>query len=414
MSKSVLLENHISGVVAPAGRISRNNNLYLPSELMRGDGKRIPFFSDHEDFEMQEGIPTGAFTQALPRGYVTLHWNAEEQRLEFDGECTDPGLVRSIKAGERPFVSLAAQPKSYDIYHGHTVPLGLDFFSLSAVQHPGIPETTLNMERIAAEAWIKNNRKTPAPLCLVEGMLTSPPDQIARRQKILFGQPQIPDGIMSSYSSQNADLRKQQTLNKLSAHEEEDQQKTGGIIMPAVSEPMSDDAKKMLSNMKKQYEDPKKAKSVFYSTLAKIGKKDTDSLSKEECAEFMEMFARENTTANISTSTAGTASGVDTWQGPMPDDRAIAQQMIQGASSTGYKSSPALGPADQTERQPSTLGMIEPSTLGMVDQKPGVPTALQKDDGEVLGVKYGIADGSKKPHVEYFVVKKSLEPDAEN
>jgi hypothetical protein len=404
-------ENHIWGVVAPAGRISRNNNLYLPSELIHGNGKTVPLFADHEDFEFQEGKPTGKMTQIKPRGYVTLHWNPQLQRLEFDGEVTDPDLINSIKEGERPYVSLAAQPHSYDIYHGHTVPLGLDFFSLSAVKDPGIPETSLNME-----SWKE------AHIALIEGRFGNPgitdpetPSDIAQRQQTLFKQSEDKGKVLLPPPALPATGKRDFDISQIGAtpatadpsvpandgfHSDgfgapndsttaDVNQHSTGIL---VGEPMSSDAKKMLGQMQQQYQDPEKAKSVFYSTLNKIGKTDKDSLTKEEC----DMFPPDkenNTTPSVSTSTAGAAKGVDIWQGVMPDDRATAQQMIQGTGTNlGYSSSPSLG---------------------LVDQKPEVPIVGQHDDSETIGVRYGFADGSNRPRVEYyFLAKKELANDA--
>src|SRR5229473_8192525 len=98
------------GVLAPP-RVSRNNNLYLPEELARADGLVVPLFLDHEDFEIgQNGRPTGKVLRKEARGRLRLIWNREMQRLEYAGEVWDEELQDLIASGERPHVSLAAEP----------------------------------------------------------------------------------------------------------------------------------------------------------------------------------------------------------------------------------------------------------------------------------------------------------------
>lgn len=133
---------HIWGVLAPGGRISRNNNGYLPEELARANGKTVNFFFDHEDFELgPDGKATGRILNVPNRGQVRLMWNEDMQRLEYDGY-----VVGDLE--DRNFVSLAAEPQAFEPFHGHNYALGLNFFSVSAVRNPGIPETTLNIERV--------------------------------------------------------------------------------------------------------------------------------------------------------------------------------------------------------------------------------------------------------------------------
>jgi hypothetical protein len=139
------MSRRIFGVVSPGGRLSLNGNLYLPDALKGGDGHTIPLFCEHEDFEFVRGRATGNLVRVPRRGWATLHWNSDLQRLEFEGRVTDPALIEDIESGRRPFVSLAAQPTSMENFHGYAVPLGLSFFSLSVVARPGIPETSLSI-----------------------------------------------------------------------------------------------------------------------------------------------------------------------------------------------------------------------------------------------------------------------------
>ncbi|MHB1910214.1 MAG: DUF6582 domain-containing protein [Nitrososphaerales archaeon] len=137
----------IHGILAPP-RVSRNNTLYLPEELKRSDGQTVPFYYRHEDVEIgPDGRPTGNFLKLPPRGQIELHWNPVDQRLEYDGIVEDPWLERQIKSGKIQHVSLAGKPSREDVYRGHYVPIGFQMYSASAVETPGIPETT-----IAAEA----------------------------------------------------------------------------------------------------------------------------------------------------------------------------------------------------------------------------------------------------------------------
>lgn len=159
MSSEPLKGRHVHGLLAPP-RVSRNDNLYLPESLKLGDGMHVPWYIGHEDFEIDSrtGRPTGKMLELPPRGQVDLIWNPEMLRLEYDGYVWDDKAIDMIESGETPYVSLAANPKWYDSFHGHKVPMGLQFFSVSQVEHPGIPETTLTMEQILERfdraAWI--------------------------------------------------------------------------------------------------------------------------------------------------------------------------------------------------------------------------------------------------------------------
>ena len=177
---------HIYGILAPP-RVSRNRNLYLPEQLAMGDGKVIDFFDQHEDFEMgPDGRPTGRILGpqdgVVPRGQIKLNWNEEFQRLEYDGVVWDKNLIDLIKAGKRPYVSLAAEPQRVGLYQGYKVPMGLNFFSAASVDNPGIPETTLNMERMTLEKFVELpvSERLQTRYVLCEGNLEAELDADAR------------------------------------------------------------------------------------------------------------------------------------------------------------------------------------------------------------------------------------------
>lgn len=135
----------ISGILAYPG-ISRNGNLYTAKELEHGDGVKVPFYDEHEDFEEDaDGHPTGRILNLQPSGALNLHWNDDLQQLEYDGWVSSPRTINRIKNGINK-VSLAAEPAYFEPGpDGTRVPRGLRFFSASDVEKPGLPLTTLNM-----------------------------------------------------------------------------------------------------------------------------------------------------------------------------------------------------------------------------------------------------------------------------
>jgi hypothetical protein len=139
-------KRRISGILAYPG-ISRNGNLYTERELQRGDGVTVPFYDEHEDFQVgEDGKPTGRILQKAPSGAIRLKWNPELKQLEYDGFVTSPRTIQRIKAGVNK-VSLAAEPQYFEPGpDGTRVPRGLRFFSASDVEKPGFPLTTLQME----------------------------------------------------------------------------------------------------------------------------------------------------------------------------------------------------------------------------------------------------------------------------
>jgi len=230
-SREQLTGRHVHGILAPP-RLSRNNNLYLPESLMLADGMRVPWYVGHEDFAVdpRTGKATGQMLELPPKGQVNLLWNSEMQRLEYDGYVWDDRAIEMIESGETPYVSLAANPKWYDVYRGHKVPMGLQFFSVSQVKNPGIPETTLTMEQVLEQfdraAWIVRSLDENNWI-VMEGMAPQ------------LGQP--------------AQMGMQQP----------------GMGSPMLSEPIHPDYQKALRSMQQTYGNSDKGKQVFYATMNK-------------------------------------------------------------------------------------------------------------------------------------------------
>ena len=115
-------ENHVSGVLA-IPTVSRNSNFYLPAELARQHGKRIPIYLDHEDLETRyneygERIPTGRLNPMKPRGEALLSWNPTLNQLQYDGDVWDTEAIQKAQSGQYSKVSLAGDPQSVEPFHG--------------------------------------------------------------------------------------------------------------------------------------------------------------------------------------------------------------------------------------------------------------------------------------------------------
>ncbi|MEM4497323.1 MAG: phage capsid protein [Nitrososphaerota archaeon] len=134
----------IMGVLATP-RVSRNMNLYLPSELERavkklGD-KFIPIYLEHVD--VQNAI-----------GRAKLIWNPEKLQVEFIGEILDPDVADKIKHGLIKHVSLGADYERIDQLDGVNVIRGLEFRELSLVAVPGIPEANIQVVESADGSYV--------------------------------------------------------------------------------------------------------------------------------------------------------------------------------------------------------------------------------------------------------------------
>ncbi|MEM2234105.1 MAG: hypothetical protein QXP81_11270 [Nitrososphaerota archaeon] len=136
MSEQAVQERvRIAGVLA-IPRVSRNMNLYLPSELeaavRRLNGQPIPIYWEH--VEANRAI-----------GTAVLRWNPEKLQVEFEGEVFDPEAEEKIRSGAVRKVSLAADYERLDKLDGVNVPRGLQFRELSLVAVPGIPEANITV-----------------------------------------------------------------------------------------------------------------------------------------------------------------------------------------------------------------------------------------------------------------------------
>ncbi|MEM4189577.1 MAG: hypothetical protein QW544_03570 [Candidatus Caldarchaeum sp.] len=124
----------IRGVLA-IPRVSRNNRLYLPSELeaavKRLDGKVIPVYWEHV-----------AAMNVI--GRAKLSWNPELMQVEYEAEILDPEAEK--KVGMAPLkVSLGADYERIDRIDGIEVLRNIVFKELSLVAVPGIPEASVQV-----------------------------------------------------------------------------------------------------------------------------------------------------------------------------------------------------------------------------------------------------------------------------
>lgn len=124
----------IRGVLA-IPRVSRNNRLYLPSELeaavRRLDGKTIPVFWEH-------------ISALNAIGRAKLSWNPELMQVEYEAEILDPEAEKKVKAAPLR-VSLGADYERIDHLDGVDVVRNLLFKELSLVAVPGIPEASVQV-----------------------------------------------------------------------------------------------------------------------------------------------------------------------------------------------------------------------------------------------------------------------------
>ena len=298
----------VYGILAPP-RVSRNDNMYLPEELAKADGLTVPMYLDHEDFEVRGGQPTGTILRKEARGRLKLIWNKVLQRLEYAGQVWDATLQGLIKSGQRPHVSLAAEPRAFDTYRGHNVPLDMQFFSVAAVENPGIPESTLNytMEQLLGKAaeslYVMESHRTSSGLILMEfdtlSLTESAPQSQVERN--IAEDSLIAARILRSVTGEHdfdAAVKKldpdkdgQAIAALKSADEIADrakEQSPEGPQMQSVSEPLHPDFAKMKAAMSKQYGD--KGDSIYYATVNKKGLDDTKPMPKEAMEEMGAML----------------------------------------------------------------------------------------------------------------------------
>lgn len=297
---ATLAENHVHGILA-IPTVSRNKNFYLPQELMKAHGRRIPIFLDHEDLETRvnefgDRVPTGRRLPLRPRGEATLLWNSKMNQLEYNGEVWDKEAIRRVKDEGYDKVSLAGDPVEVEPFHGLNVPLGLNFFSMSMVPDPGIPHTSMNM---AAESLSE-----PAGPVMAEPVV----EMASRRFIVMEGNMQLSNqppmsrpavsDIEPALAQQNAQTRQTgvgipspliATTGVAPVTGVDKDPHLGGTgavgvsgtanVTPMVGEPLSPDFAKVKGNMASQYGD--KADSVYYGWLNKNGYDDKKAFPKE-------------------------------------------------------------------------------------------------------------------------------------
>ena len=123
----------ITGIAA-IPRISRNNRLYLKSELAKADGLRVPLNWEHTDKIV---------------GYVTYHYNQELEQLYYEGLIEDEATATLAK-NKILFTSIEAEPREvkkqcFTAQDCMEIPIGLERWQLALTEMPGIPETTVKI-----------------------------------------------------------------------------------------------------------------------------------------------------------------------------------------------------------------------------------------------------------------------------
>jgi len=125
----------ITGTLAIA-RVSRNNRLYLPSELeaavKRLEGREIPVYWEHVS-------ALGAI------GKARLFWNPHTFEIIYEAEITDPVAEQKIRSGIPLKVSLGADYERIDYIDGIEVLRDIMFREISLVAVPGIPEANVQI-----------------------------------------------------------------------------------------------------------------------------------------------------------------------------------------------------------------------------------------------------------------------------
>lgn len=140
--------------VALLPRISRNNNLYTKQELQRFNDVKVPLNWEHDPSKVI--------------GMATFHYNSEIETVFYDGEITDEAAA-SLARNKTLFTSIEAEPTSArEICNGasdcFSMPFGLVPKGLALTETPGVPETTVIVERFLNECQMdKDLEKKYAP-----------------------------------------------------------------------------------------------------------------------------------------------------------------------------------------------------------------------------------------------------------
>jgi len=168
LSNPTITGQKIEGVLAYAG-VSLNNRLYLPEELAKGDGMRVPLIINHadvagaeEELYRQNRVPP-EIVQALEKGeeinvgYINLHWDADQNVLFYDGVIEDEFWIKEAMEGNMA-VSLgmyydADSPQYCPTGTCYTIIKNGEFHEVSLVWHPGFAIATME----AVEVRLKKN-----------------------------------------------------------------------------------------------------------------------------------------------------------------------------------------------------------------------------------------------------------------
>lgn len=123
----------ISGIAA-IPRISRNNRLYLKSELEKVDKKKVPLNWEHTDRII---------------GEVTFHYEPTLEQLTYDGVITDSQIAQEAKTKtmHTSIQASATEVRSQCFTNSDCmdIPMGLYDWQLALTSSPGIPETSVGV-----------------------------------------------------------------------------------------------------------------------------------------------------------------------------------------------------------------------------------------------------------------------------
>lgn len=136
--------------VALIPRISRNHNLYTKEELRRFNNVKVPLNWEHDTSKII--------------GSVTFHYNESNETVYYEGEITDSSAAVLAK-NKTLYTSIEATPTSVqqvcngsqDCFH---MPFGLKPEGLALVEMPGVPETSVIVEKYLAECNNPEMHKT--------------------------------------------------------------------------------------------------------------------------------------------------------------------------------------------------------------------------------------------------------------
>lgn len=123
----------ITGIAA-IPRISRNNRLYLKSELEKVDKLKVPLNWEHTERII---------------GEVTFHYDPTLEQLTYDGVITDSQIAQEART-KSYFTSIQAeattvQSQCFTNHDCMDIPIGLHGWQLAITSSPGIPETSVGV-----------------------------------------------------------------------------------------------------------------------------------------------------------------------------------------------------------------------------------------------------------------------------